>query len=169
MTRLKSAFLANMSHEVRTPLASIIKFADAGGRITVAAHGDDASVWVAVEDTGTGISEAFLPELFDAFKQESTGISREHEGVGLGLAVTQRLVSLLGGTIDVESEKGVGTRFTVRLPRTVGRGRVREEAPLTPFPLSLILNSAVGRGSWAWPRAGRRASSAWGSGLSYLF
>ncbi|MCS4152397.1 ATP-binding protein, partial [Salinibacter ruber] len=54
---------------------------------------------------------------FDAFKQESEGLGREYEGSGLGLSIVDRLTTMLGGTIEVESEKGAGTRFAVRLPR----------------------------------------------------
>ncbi len=69
-----------------------------------------------VEDTGVGISEAFLPDLFDVFKQESAGLQRSHEGSGLGLAITRHLVDQLGGTITVDSEKGVGSTFSVTFP-----------------------------------------------------
>ncbi len=95
-----------------------IKFTPEGGEIEVrvATKGDTAVL--AVEDTGVGIDEAFLPDIFNAFEQEDGGIDREHEGSGLGLAITKRLTEALGGTIEVESEKGEGTCFTVRLPRT---------------------------------------------------
>jgi signal transduction histidine kinase len=69
-----------------------------------------------VEDTGVGISEGFLPDLFDVFKQESAGLQRSHEGSGLGLAITRHLVDQLGGTISVDSEKGVGSTFSVEFP-----------------------------------------------------
>ena len=70
-----------------------------------------------VSDTGVGISEAFLPNLFTAFRQQSEGIGRSHEGTGLGLTISERLVHLMGGTITVDSEVGVGTTFTVTVPR----------------------------------------------------
>ena len=71
---------------------------------------------VRVRDTGIGIGEAFLPRLFEEFKQESEGLSRSHEGVGLGLAITKQLVDLMGGHISVESKRGGGTTFTIMLP-----------------------------------------------------
>jgi signal transduction histidine kinase len=80
-------------------------------------HPTPDAVEIAVADTGVGIDEAFLPDLFEAFTQESTGNTRAFEGSGLGLAITKRLVDLMGGTISVESTKGEGTTFTVRLPR----------------------------------------------------
>ncbi len=69
-----------------------------------------------VQDTGIGIDEAFLPELFDAFAQEDSSTSRRFGGSGLGLAISQRLVGLMGGTIAVESKKDFGTRFYFDLP-----------------------------------------------------
>ena len=55
--------------------------------------------------------------LFNVFEQESTGTDRSHEGSGLGLAIVDRLVTEMNGSIEVNTEKGVGTCFTVRLPR----------------------------------------------------
>ena len=96
-----------------------IKFTPEGGVVVVRVRADGSAVRLAVEDTGVGIDDDFLPNIFSAFEQEHGGLDREHEGSGLGLAITQRLVEALEGTIDVESEKGVGTQFTVRLPREV--------------------------------------------------
>jgi CheY-like chemotaxis protein len=73
-------------------------------------------VLLQVEDTGVGIGPDHLDRIFSEFEQESKGYTRDYEGVGIGLAITRRLTKLLGGTIDVESEKGSGTVFTVRLP-----------------------------------------------------
>ncbi len=98
-------------------IGNAIKFTDPGGEITVRASGSDTTLVLAVEDTGVGIDPAFVPDLFEAFKQETTGQNRLHEGSGLGLTITHQLVELMGGTIEVESKKGVGTMFTVRLPR----------------------------------------------------
>ena len=72
---------------------------------------------LAVEETGVGIAEEAREDIVDAFKQESEGLDREDEGSGLGLSSVDRLTTMLGGTIEVESEKGTGTRFAVRLPR----------------------------------------------------
>jgi signal transduction histidine kinase len=73
-----------------------------------------------VEDTGVGISEEVLPEIFQAFKQESDGLNRAYEGTGLGLSIVQELTDALGGTVEVESKKGQGSQFTVRLPMEEG-------------------------------------------------
>lgn len=97
-------------------LSNAVKFTDEGG-VMVEIEQDDEWVYLHVRDTGVGINEAFVPYLFDDFKQESSGLDRDHEGNGLGLAITSRLVELLHGTIDVESAKGVGSTFTVSFPR----------------------------------------------------
>jgi signal transduction histidine kinase len=81
----------------------------------VAAEGQWATV--AVEDSGIGIEEDFLPKLFRDFKQESRGRSRTHEGYGLGLAISARLAKRMEGHIEVESTKGEGSTFTLFLPR----------------------------------------------------
>lgn len=68
-----------------------------------------------VIDTGTGISEGFLPHLFEPFAQESTGYTATYSGTGLGLAISKNLVSLMGGNIQVSSEVGKGTEFHVKV------------------------------------------------------
>src|SRR5690606_6549766 len=93
-------------------LRNAIKFTEEG-RVVVSVRARGAEVWVRVSDTGRGIGEAFLPKLFDAFHQESTGVTRSHEGTGLGLTITKRLVELMGGTITLESTPGEGSVFSV--------------------------------------------------------
>jgi signal transduction histidine kinase len=102
-------------------VGNAVKFTEAGG-VTVEVRADAADVVLRVVDTGVGIPEAFLPDLFAEFRQASEGHGRSHEGSGLGLALTQRLVALMGGTIGVESAVGVGTAFTVTLPRAPASG-----------------------------------------------
>jgi signal transduction histidine kinase len=69
-----------------------------------------------VADTGIGIKPADLATLFQPFRQVDTGLARQHEGTGLGLAISQRLAGMLGGGIEVESEWGCGSVFTLTLP-----------------------------------------------------
>ena len=75
-----------------------------------------------VADTGRGISAAFLPHLFEPFKQEDAGLARAHEGSGIGLTLVRRIIEAHGGAVAVESTPGAGTTFTVRLPNLVGPG-----------------------------------------------
>ena len=78
--------------------------------------GDPDRIWIAVEDTGIGMSEAFQAKMFKAFEQESTGPTRSHEGSGLGLAIVKQLVDRLGGTLAIDSQKDQGTTVCVTLP-----------------------------------------------------
>lgn len=94
-----------------------IEFSEAGDQARVAVRGRSDVVVIAVEDTGVGISEERLDDLFRPFEQESVGRDRTHEGTGLGLTVTHRLARLMDGSINVESERGRGTRVVVTLPR----------------------------------------------------
>jgi len=106
-------------HRVLTNLvANAIKFTEEGTVRVVVERTDDEAV-LKVTDTGIGISEDFLDQIFDEFRQESEGLTRAHEGSGLGLTITQRLVELMGGSIEAESTKGEGSTFTVRLPLDV--------------------------------------------------
>ena len=93
-----------------------IKFTPAGGSVRIAAREVGDGVEIAVSDTGIGISEADQANLFQEFTQVDGSLTRRHEGTGLGLALTRRLVELHGGTISVRSAFGVGTTFTVWLP-----------------------------------------------------
>ena len=105
-------------------ISNAIKFTEEGFvRVSVEQAADQ--VHISVRDTGVGIDEDFIPHLFDDFKQESSGISRDHEGNGLGLAITARLVELMHGTIDVESVKGQGSTFRVTFPRDTEVGDVQ--------------------------------------------
>jgi len=94
-----------------------IKFSPEQSTVQVCLQSTDSQLQLTVEDRGIGIDEAFLPDLFEAFKQESTGDARAYEGSGLGLAITKRLVDLMDGSICVESTKGKGTTFVVEWPR----------------------------------------------------
>ncbi len=95
-----------------------------------AAPADERQVTVTLEvrDTGIGIAPGQLRTIFESFQQLETGLSRSHGGLGLGLAVAQKLVELLNGTIYVASELGRGSVFTVRLPL-----RVPQSAELRPI------------------------------------
>lgn len=97
-------------------ISNAIKFTQLGS-ITIELVTRAAEVEISVRDTGIGITSEFLPHLFDEFKQESTGLTRDYEGSGLGLTITKHLIDLMRGDITVESEKGKGSLFTVRLPR----------------------------------------------------
>ncbi|MEH3147085.1 MAG: ATP-binding protein [Methylobacterium frigidaeris] len=95
-----------------------IKFTEAGG-VGVGARREGEALVLAVHDTGPGIPPDRLPLLFEEFEQGDGSASRRHEGTGLGLAITRRLVTRMGGRIEVESRPGSGSCFTVILPLAV--------------------------------------------------
>ena len=110
-------------------LSNAIKFTPAGGEVTLRLANESNGVMLQVKDTGIGIPDALRPLLFQKFQQLDSSYRREYPGAGLGLALTQHLVELHAGTIDVDSRLGIGSSFTVRLPRPA-------QSP-TPEPLQL--------------------------------
>lgn len=96
-------------------VSNAIKYTDEGTVWIRVYRGDDGAV-LEVADTGIGMDPAMAADLFEPFRQASEGWSREYEGTGVGLAVTKEAVEKMDGRIDVETEKGEGSRFTVRLP-----------------------------------------------------
>ena len=110
-------------------LSNAIKFTASGGHVTVRAVAQGADHFrVEVEDTGIGISAADLPRLFTDFQQLDAGYNKQHQGTGLGLALTRRLVQALGGHVGVRSTLGVGSVFYFVLNRTDGLDTLRAEA-----------------------------------------
>lgn len=96
-------------------LDNAIRFTHDGG-VFVTVRRREHSVCIEVLDTGEGMSQEFLSRIFEPFNQEDIGLSRQYDGVGLGLALTKRYIELCHGSIAVQSQKGKGTRFTVCLP-----------------------------------------------------
>jgi signal transduction histidine kinase len=108
---------ARLQQVIWNLLSNAVKFTAAGGTVDVRAMRDNSSVLVVVEDTGIGISPQFLPHVFDRFRQEHTGATRQYGGLGLGLAIARHLIELHGGEIAAHSDgPGHGSRFTLRLP-----------------------------------------------------
>jgi len=97
-------------------LENAIKFTPEGGSVGVRVREDGDAVVLEVEDTGIGIDEDALPQVFEAFRQESEGMAREYEGTGLGLSIVKELADALDAEIEVHTQKGEGTRFVVRMP-----------------------------------------------------
>ncbi|WP_206952695.1 ATP-binding protein [Trinickia acidisoli] len=100
-------------------LSNAIRFTDRGHVLfEVRRKSARGRAWLilSVADTGAGISEAYRARLFEPFTQQDGTTTRRHGGTGLGLSIVKRLVDLMGGTIDIESRLGKGTRVRVRLP-----------------------------------------------------
>jgi len=98
-----------------------------------ASGGDEIMTSIRIEDTGIGIPPEKVESVFDKFSQVDSSSTRRHEGTGLGLAITAGLVDLFGGYINVESEWGRGSVFTVRLPFAVAAARIDPK----PLPINV--------------------------------
>ena len=111
-------------------LSNAIKFTAEGGQVTVRATAEGPEHFrVEVEDTGIGIAAADLPRLFTEFQQLDAGYSKQHQGTGLGLALTRRLVQAQGGNVGVRSTLGVGSVFHIVLNRVHGTDAIRVVSP----------------------------------------
>lgn len=98
-------------------VGNAVKYTEKGKvLISVVKQENNKTFEIVVKDTGIGISEDFIPNLFGIFEQESTGYGRKFEGTGLGLSITKKMSELMQGKIHVESVKGEGSTFTVTLP-----------------------------------------------------
>ena len=105
-------------------LTNAIKFTSRGGSVFVDIVRHQDNLTVTVRDTGSGIDPAFLPHVFDRFRQQDSSTTRAHGGIGLGLAIARHLVEMHGGTIRAESEGlGRGATFVVELPVMESRTR----------------------------------------------
>jgi PAS domain S-box-containing protein len=123
-TRLKQVLL-NL-------LSNAIKFTEPGGSATVRAYrAAEGGVALEVNDTGIGMTQAEIEIALEPFGQVDARLAREHEGTGLGLPLTRRLVELHGGTLYVQSEKGRGTTVTVTLPAARVSGVDSAQRPVT--------------------------------------
>ena len=102
-------------------LGNAVKFTDAPGTVTFGIEQssldeDHKLLRFTMKDTGIGMDEAFLPKLFEPFSQEDATTTNRYGGSGLGMAITKKMIDLMGGMVEVESEKGHGTTFTVTIP-----------------------------------------------------
>ncbi len=98
-------------------LSNAVKFTPRGGRIQVRLQRINSHVEVAVSDTGRGVDPKLLPHIFERFRQGDSSTTREHGGLGLGLAIVRHLVELHGGVVNAYSDgAGKGTEFIVQLP-----------------------------------------------------
>lgn len=115
-------------------LTNAIKFTPSGGTVVVALEHVDADLRLSVIDSGAGIETAFLPYVFDRFRQGKAGTTRAHGGLGLGLALVKHVVELHEGSVEARSEgPGKGASFIVTLPRaetSAGFSRPTSEPPM---------------------------------------
>ena len=102
-------------------LGNSVKFTEAPGSVTLtveklAEEEGISTLRFAMKDTGIGMDKAYIPKIFEAFSQEDATSTNKYGGSGLGMAITKNFVEMMGGDIEVESEKGVGSVFTVTVP-----------------------------------------------------
>jgi len=115
-------------------VGNAMKFTEPGGsiRVRLTEKPDEREGWAVyefrVKDTGIGISEEFQSRIFEPFERERSSTVSGIQGTGLGMTITKNLVELMGGTIAVESKKGEGTEFTVRIPMRKDARKTRREA-----------------------------------------
>ena len=110
-------------------LSNAIKFTEAPGSITMtiektAEYDNQSTLRFSIKDTGIGMDKDYIPKIFDAFSQKNSGFRTKYGSSGLGMAITKRIVDMMNGSINVQSEKGVGTEFTVSV--TLRNGEHKE-------------------------------------------
>ncbi len=128
---------AHLEKVLANLLSNALKFTPPGGTVTLHLEADDERAHFSVADTGPGISDSELPHIFDRFYQGDRPSGEAQPGTGIGLALVRELVHLHGGTVDVESEPGAGSRFTVTLRR--GREHLRPDQWVeSPHPLGAL-------------------------------
>jgi PAS domain S-box-containing protein len=118
-------------------VSNALKFTPEGGRVTVELARDGDRLSLRVSDTGIGIDPEVAPALFERFRQLDSSSTRRHEGTGIGLALVKEFAGLLGGDVGVESRRGEGATFVVRLeaPPAVEAAAPIEPGALPPPPL----------------------------------
>jgi signal transduction histidine kinase/response regulator RpfG family c-di-GMP phosphodiesterase len=127
-------------------LSNAVKFTPAGGRVTVEASQVGEHVQIRVTDTGRGIDPAFLPFVFDRFRQADSTSTRSHGGLGIGLTIVRHIVELHGGTTRADSRgEGHGSVFTVMLPITAASAAPDQPAapPTGPRPRAMAAAAAA--------------------------
>src|SRR4026209_2540634 len=143
--RIVSGDADRLQQVVWNLLSNAAKFTPSGGKIDVRVSYDESYVQISVSDTGPGIDPAFLPHVFERFRQADGSTTRKHGGLGLGLAIVRHLVALTGGPITAENRnEGTGAVFSLKLRLPSGQLRhetlanalaVFEEAEVEPVSL----------------------------------
>jgi PAS domain S-box-containing protein len=117
-------------------LSNAVKFTPPQGEVTVAVDRTQSSASIRVMDSGQGIEPDVLPHIFERFRQADPSLTRNHGGLGLGLAIVRYLVELQGGSVTAESlGKGLGATFTVTLPLRPAKVDDRSRTALLPRPM----------------------------------
>ena len=135
---------SRLQQVVTNLLTNAVQFTPDRGEIAVALENEGPDTVLTVTDTGEGIDPAFLPYIFDPFRQGEGRLTRKHGGLGLGLSVVRQLVDLHGGQVSVASAgHGEGTTFTVRLPRELDVDRRDRSQPVLSGLHVLVVHPAA--------------------------
>ena len=125
-------------------LSNAIKFTEAPGSVTMtvektAAFGDQSTLKFVVADTGIGMDKSFIPKIFDSFTQEDSSRNNKYGSTGLGMAITKSIVEMMNGSIHVESEKGVGSEFTVVVTLKNCERRTEQMTYISPRDMRVLV------------------------------
>lgn len=121
-----------------------IKYSGEGSAVTVRTRQESASALIEVADNGAGIPPENLGRIFDRFYRVDRGRSRREGGTGLGLAIVKELVESLGGTVNVSSDVGKGTAFTIALPASRPLGRTERSEAIASAETALSISAGQG-------------------------
>ena len=128
---------ARLAQAVGNLLDNAIKYTEDGGRVWLRARAEADEVVIVVEDSGVGIDPALLPQVFDLFIQADRSLERKQGGLGLGLTLVRRLVEMHGGRVEAASAgPGLGSAFTIRLPRLAAEVADSAEPETVPVPVT---------------------------------
>ena len=138
-------------HILQNVISNAVKFTEEG-LVEISAKQENDEIHISVRDTGIGIDPEYIPFVFDEFRQADERVSRKFGGTGLGLAIAKKNIILLGGNIEVQSQPGVGSTFTIRIPLLMAGFRESLNKPepkmvTTPGLPNAILNTseAIGK------------------------
>ena len=125
-------------------LGNAVKFTPEGGKVAMtiertAQFEGKTTLCFRISDTGIGISKNYLPHIFETFSQEDSSTTNRYGSSGLGLAITKSIVEMMNGNIQVESEKGVGTTFTVVVTLINAEQHVEENTEVNPQDMSVLI------------------------------
>lgn len=131
-------------------LSNAIKYTNPGGKVTYRleqiSNPDEqniANYRVTIEDNGIGMSKEFLNNIFDTFTRENNSAANVIEGTGLGMSIVKKLTDIMNGTINIESEKGVGTKVVIELPFEVARDNRVEASNLRELDPDVLIGRRV--------------------------
>ena len=125
-------------------LSNAIKFTGRGSVRLAAGRKGESRIWITVTDTGIGIKKQDLETIFDDFRQVDQSPTREYGGTGLGLSITRKLIALLDGTIEVDSDYGEGSCFSIELPLRLKPGSRDEQVQRALAPPEIQRRDARG-------------------------